>query len=109
MAKPVHRKTKGITAIAAADQSHAFLGNEDRLPLQAGNLRQGLTCAFPKYGMDTTLASLIDSSRSTVWRYVQQGILPQPIKIGGLTRFDLEHALLCIRAGKVVPPPHDGS
>lgn len=57
------------------------------------------------FASDTTLATLIDSSRSTVWRYVRTGILPPPLKIGGLTRFDVAHAMACIRAGRIVPWP----
>jgi predicted DNA-binding transcriptional regulator AlpA len=46
---------------------------------------------------DATLAGLLDTSRSTIHRYVKKGILPPPIKIGGLTRFDLEEAIARIR------------
>jgi predicted DNA-binding transcriptional regulator AlpA len=40
------------------------------------------------YVSDSTLAALLDTSRTTIWRYVRNGLLPPPVKIGGLTRFD---------------------
>ena len=40
------------------------------------------------YVSDSTLAALLDTSRTTIWRYVRNGLLPPPLKIGGLTRFD---------------------
>lgn len=40
------------------------------------------------YVSDSTLAALLDTSRTTIWRYVRNGLLPLPVKIGGLTRFD---------------------
>jgi predicted DNA-binding transcriptional regulator AlpA len=46
---------------------------------------------------DKTLAVMLETSRSSIWRYVKGGILPPPIKIGGLTRFDLEEAVAAIR------------
>ena len=36
---------------------------------------------------DKTVAKMIDGSRATVWRRVKDHTLPQPIKIGGLTRW----------------------
>jgi len=36
---------------------------------------------------DTDAASLLSIGRSTFWREVKAGNLPQPIKIGGLTRW----------------------
>ena len=34
-----------------------------------------------------TVAKLIDGSPSSVWRRVNDGTLPRPIKIGGMTRW----------------------
>ena len=36
---------------------------------------------------DKTVAKMIDGSRATVWRRVKDHTLPQPIKVGGLTRW----------------------
>ena len=36
---------------------------------------------------DKTVAKMIDGSRATVWRRVKDRTLPQPIKVGGLTRW----------------------
>ena len=33
------------------------------------------------------IAKMIDGSRATVWRRVKDHTLPQPIKVGGLTRW----------------------
>jgi predicted DNA-binding transcriptional regulator AlpA len=57
--------------------------------------------AFPRgervFVSDKTLAAMLDTSRSSIWRYVKGGIIPPPIKIGSLTRFDLEEAVAAIR------------
>ncbi|MEL6380230.1 MAG: helix-turn-helix domain-containing protein [Pseudomonadota bacterium] len=42
-----------------------------------------------KYARDTELAQRYQISRSTVWRWVNQGLLPAPIKIAGSSRFDI--------------------
>ncbi len=34
-----------------------------------------------------SVAELIDGSPSTVWRRVKDGLLPKPIKFGGMTRW----------------------
>jgi predicted DNA-binding transcriptional regulator AlpA len=39
---------------------------------------------------DDTAAALLGVSRATFWRYVKSGIMPQPIKIGGSTRWRTE-------------------
>ena len=38
---------------------------------------------------DKTVAKMIDGSRAIVWRRVKDHTLPQPIKVGGLTRWPL--------------------
>lgn len=61
----------------------------------AGNVGIGGTMlgnegiAFDPYLSDRDLAKLLNCGRSTIWRYVAKGILPQPIKIGDLTRWRL--------------------
>lgn len=105
MAKPVHKSTKfhvtsgaSLPLCGAAQfPPEAMRPEEQPSPV--------LLPAHTRYVSDKDLASVIASSRSTIWRYVQLGVLPAPIKIGGLTRFDLDHALACIRAGKIVPAP----
>ncbi len=39
-------------------------------------------------GVDS-VAELIGGSTSTVWRRVKDGLLPKPIKFGGMTRWSL--------------------
>lgn len=36
---------------------------------------------------DREVATQLDCGRSTVWRWASEGILPQPLKIGGLSRW----------------------
>jgi len=40
-----------------------------------------------KYLGDTSLAARYSVSRSTIWRWVREGQFPQPIKLGGSTRW----------------------
>lgn len=80
-------------------------GNECALGIATELSPNAMGLYAKPFASDTTLATLIDSSRSTVWRYVRIGILPPPLKIGGLTRFDVAHAMACIRAGRIVPWP----
>jgi prophage regulatory protein len=42
-----------------------------------------------KYLRDTDLATRYSISRSTVWRWRARGLLPEPIVIGGSTRWKL--------------------
>jgi len=39
------------------------------------------------YIRDTEIAAVLSIHRSTVWRYVKLGILPEPIRIGRATRW----------------------
>ncbi len=36
---------------------------------------------------DRTVAEMLDSSRASVWRRVKDNTLPQPIRVGGMTRW----------------------
>lgn len=36
---------------------------------------------------DNTSAALLGISRATFWRRVKDGVLPKPIKLGGVTRW----------------------
>lgn len=49
---------------------------------------------------DSDVAKMLSVSRATVWRYVEAGILPKPIKLAGATRFDLEEVIEAIEAGR---------
>lgn len=57
--------------------------------------RQEASAAFEKTGIerqfvrDVFLADRYEISRSTVWRWVREGLLPKPTKIAGSSRFDL--------------------
>lgn len=53
----------------------------------------------PSYVSKATLAAEIDISESTVDEYVQRGLLPKPIRIGGSVRWhwpSVEAALLAL-------------
>ena len=36
---------------------------------------------------DTEAAELLGCGRSTFWRWVSNGVVPQPVKLGGATRW----------------------
>ena len=40
-----------------------------------------------KYLSDKTLASQMEVSRATIWRWVKEGKLPSPVKINRCTRW----------------------
>jgi len=42
-----------------------------------------------QYGGVKTVANIYDCHPSTIWRMVQRGQLPSPVKIGNLTRWEL--------------------
>lgn len=43
-----------------------------------------------KYLSDKSVAARYDSSRATIWRWVQEGKLPKPVKLtNGTTRWKL--------------------
>jgi predicted DNA-binding transcriptional regulator AlpA len=107
MAKPVYQSTTGSNPSSPTRPYRADTDVALEPPQNDEARHQVLTSTHPRYVTDTTLAEVIGSSRSTVWRYVQKGFLPPPIRIGCLTRFDLDHAMDCIRAGKVVPARGD--
>ena len=48
---------------------------------------------------DSDVAKMLSVSRATVWRYVKAGILPEPVKFPGATRFDLQEVISAIEAG----------
>ena len=41
------------------------------------------------YGNVKTVATRYDCHPSTVWRMVQRGQLPKPVKVGNLTRWEI--------------------
>lgn len=47
---------------------------------------------------DKGLAFVLDISTSSVWRLVKKGVLPPPVKVNGLTRFDLKKSVDAFRA-----------
>lgn len=53
-----------------------------------------------KYGDVKAVADRYDCHPSTIWRMVQRGQLPAPVKIGNLTRWELA-ALDAADAGEV--------
>lgn len=56
---------------------------------------------------DKGLAFVLDISTSSVWRLVKKGIIPPPIKVNGLTRFDISASVAAFRAaGKTSDSPH---
>lgn len=49
---------------------------------------------------DTEAATLLGCSRATFWRRVADGTFPRPIRICGITRWDLADILAVIEAAK---------
>lgn len=47
---------------------------------------------------DKTLNFILDISTSSVWRLVKKGIIPPPVKVNGLTRFDIKKSVAAFRA-----------
>lgn len=47
---------------------------------------------------DKGLAFVLDISTSSVWRLVKKGVIPPPVKVNGLTRFDLKKSVDAFRA-----------
>ena len=50
------------------------------------------------FGQDKLLAFALDISTSSVWRLVKKGIIPPPVKVNGLTRFDMNKSIAAFRA-----------
>ena len=50
------------------------------------------------FGQDKALAFALDISASSVWRLVKKGIIPPPVKVNGLTRFDMNASIAAFRA-----------
>ncbi|NOD67602.1 helix-turn-helix domain-containing protein [Ruegeria sp. HKCCD7303] len=40
-----------------------------------------------EYLKDQEVADLLGIGKSTVWKYIHEGVLPKPVKIGGSTRW----------------------
>ena len=41
---------------------------------------------------DAEMAEIIGCGRSTIWKWVSDGIIPKPLKIGGMSRWKLSEA-----------------
>jgi len=41
---------------------------------------------------DAEMAETIGCGRSTIWKWVSDGIIPKPLKIGGMSRWKLSEA-----------------
>jgi len=45
---------------------------------------------------DKEAAAMLSMGRSTFWRQVGAGVLPAPVRIGGLTRWRVAELLACV-------------
>lgn len=57
---------------------------------------------------DKEAAAMLGCARSTYWRWVSDGIMPQPIKIGGLSRWyqtEIEGAIAAAAEKSRAPQP----
>jgi predicted DNA-binding transcriptional regulator AlpA len=50
---------------------------------------------------DAEAAALLNCSKSTFWRRVADGTIPRPIKIGGMSRWQMSEILAVIEKAKV--------
>jgi predicted DNA-binding transcriptional regulator AlpA len=50
---------------------------------------------------DGRAAALLCISKATLWRHVQAGVLPRPVKIGGATRWRRDELLAAIDAASM--------
>lgn len=53
---------------------------------------------------DKTAASLLGCSRTTLWRRVKDGTIPNPLRIGGLSRWKLSDIQAVITAAEAKRP-----
>ena len=49
---------------------------------------------------DIESAKLLGCARSTIWKWVAEGIVPKPIKIGGMSRFFRSEMLAVVENAK---------
>lgn len=57
---------------------------------------------------DTEAADLLGCGRSTLWRWVADGVIPKPIKIGGASRWylsEIEAAIVAAAEKSRAPKP----
>lgn len=52
---------------------------------------------------DKQAAEMLSIGRSTFWREVKAGNLPQPVKIGGVTRWRLSDLRRCVEQPATAP------
>ena len=64
-----------------------------------------MTDATPLLLSDNTAAALLGISRATFWRRVKDNTFPQPIRIGGVTRWRREDLLEAIERAAKAPDP----
>lgn len=74
------------------------------MSLEHSPAREGKTASAGNVGRmlvsDVELAEMLGVSRKSVWRRVRDGSLPQPVKIGGLSRFVLTEVNERVEAAK---------
>ena len=50
---------------------------------------------------DGKAAALLGISKATLWRHVQAGLLPRPVKLGGATRWRRDELMAAIEAASI--------
>ncbi|MEO0485145.1 MAG: helix-turn-helix domain-containing protein [Pseudomonadota bacterium] len=53
---------------------------------------------------DTEAAELLGCGRSTFWRWVANGVAPQPVRLGGVTRWRLGDIAALSQGSQPAPP-----
>jgi predicted DNA-binding transcriptional regulator AlpA len=53
---------------------------------------------------DTEAAAMLSMGRSTFWEAVRKKLLPEPVKIGGLTRWRVADLLAVVQASPTTRP-----
>jgi len=64
---------------------HLSKSNNSSAPSTVGVER----CASDPLYSDRTAAQVLGCGRSTLWRWAAEGVIPKPLKIGGVSRWKL--------------------
>jgi predicted DNA-binding transcriptional regulator AlpA len=54
------------------------------------------------------VASRLGLSKRSVWRFVERGILPRPVRLGDTTRWSVRGLAQWVEAGCPAPNPREG-
>lgn len=76
------------------------MANKVSKKVKKGNADHGLPNQEHALMTDEEVASFFQVHRATIWRRVKDGSFPQPIRIGGITRWPRSEIIEAIEAAK---------